>query len=152
MQVAEIMTEASVTDTAGDTLRAAAATMWSQQTGSLVVVEPEGMVGIITERDVLKAVARGADVDVVTVGEVMTSEVVTCPPDMPVRDAARLMAQHWIRHLPVLEDGRVAGVVSQRDVVGVFAALWREPDAPVIDTDGLVRERRLARIEHGDLD
>jgi CBS domain-containing protein len=63
------------------------------------------------------------------------------------------MAQHWFRHLPVVDDGgRLVGIVSQRDVTGVFAALVREPGVPEIDTDALVREKRLARLEHGDLD
>ena len=45
------------------------------------------------------------------------------PPDMPLREAAREMATRWIRHLPVVDDGRLLGVVSMRDVTGIFAAL-----------------------------
>jgi CBS domain-containing protein len=62
------------------------------------------------------------------------------------------MASRWIRHLPVLDDGKVAGVVSQRDLVGVFAAFAPDPDGASLPTEALVRELRLARIEQGDLD
>ncbi|MFZ5851945.1 MAG: CBS domain-containing protein [Actinomycetota bacterium] len=152
MRVAEIMTQASLTDAPGHSLRAAAETMWRQQTGSLVVIEAGRLVGIVTERDVLRAVATGRNVDSTTVGDVMTRDVVTTTGDASVRDAARVMAQHWIRHLPVVDGDRVVGILSQRDIAGIFAALWNEPAGSGIDTDDLVRSRRLARIEQGDLD
>ncbi len=153
VRVAEIMTQAAVTESTANTLRAAAELMWREQTGSLVVVDDERIVGIVTERDVLKAVARGADLASTTLGDVMSKDVVTTTPDAPVRDAARVMAQHWIRHLPVVGEGdSLVGIISQRDVTGVFAALWREVGLPEIETDKLVRSQRLARIEQGDLD
>lgn len=152
MNVSDVMTQASVTESPSDTLRAAAVLMWRQQTGSLAIVDGDTLVGIITERDVLRAVAQGVDLDSTTVGDAMTKHVITVASDVPLRDASRLMAQHWIRHLPVVDGDKLVGVLSQRDVAGIFAALWRVPDVPAIDTDDLVRARRLARIEHGDLD
>jgi CBS domain-containing protein len=126
--------------------------MWREQTGSLLVLNGERLAGIITERDVLRAVALGADPATATVDEAMTTEVFTVSPDMPLLDAAREMATRWIRHLPVEDDGRLVGMVSMRDVTGIFAAL--APGAVTVEHefDQLVRERRLARIEHGDLD
>lgn len=152
MRVADVMTQASITDSPADTLRLAAERMWRQQTGSLVVMDGDQMVGIITERDVLKAVAQGVDVENTTVGEVMTRDVVTTYPDEALRDAARTMAAHWIRHLPVTADNAVVGMLSMRDVTGVFAALSKDPDSIELDVDHLVRRQRLARIEAGDLD
>ncbi|HVB27477.1 MAG TPA: CBS domain-containing protein [Mycobacteriales bacterium] len=152
MQVADVMTKASVTESPADSLKAAAARMWSQQTGSLLVMDGDELVGIITERDVMKAVARGVDVDTTAVSDVMTREVQTVAPETSLHEAARLMATRWIRHLPVVSSGAVVGMVSQRDLVGVLAALAKEPDAVELAADELVRERRLARIEHGDLD
>ncbi|HMG30719.1 MAG TPA: CBS domain-containing protein [Jiangellaceae bacterium] len=153
MRVAEIMTNATVTDSTKVSLASAAELMWRQQTGSLVIVDGDEIVGIVTERDVLRTVAAGKDLEGVVVGDVMTTEVITTTPDTPVRDAARLMARDWIRHLPVVEGGgRLVGIVSQRDITGVFAALIREAGVPEIDTDTLVRKRRLARLEPGDLD
>ena len=152
MQVREVMTEATVTDSAADTLRSAAERMWRHQTGSLLVMDGGQLTGIITERDVLRAVALGADPQTSTVDEAMTTEVFTVPPDMPLREAAREMAARWIRHLPVVDDGRVLGMVSMRDVTGIFAALVPGTISVEHEFDQLVRERRLARIEHGDLD
>lgn len=152
MRVADVMTEASISESPTDSLRAAAELMWREQTGSLVVLDGTSLVGIITERDVLQATAEGVDVDALTVGEAMTAEVITTTDDTSIHDAARLMAQHWIRHLPVVDGEKVVGMLSQRDIMGVFAALRRETGDVEIDSDELVRVRRLVRIEQGDLD
>jgi CBS domain-containing protein len=146
------MTRASVTESPADPLRAAANRMWSQQTGSLLVMDGPRLLGIVTERDVMKAVARGADLDATPVSAVMTTTVLTVSPDTSLHEAARHMATRWIRHLPVVDGGEVVGMVSQRDLCGVLAALGTEPDAGQIPADELVRSRRLARIEAGDLD
>jgi CBS domain-containing protein len=150
--VRDVMTEAAVTDSAIDTLRSAAERMWREQTGSLLVMDDDRLAGIITERDLLRAVALGADLATATVDEAMTTEVFTVSSDMPLRDAAREMAARWIRHLPVVDGGRVLGVISMRDVTGIFAALMPGSVSVEHEFDQLVRERRLARIEHGDLD
>jgi CBS domain-containing protein len=152
VQVQDVMTQATVTESAGDSLRSAAERMWREQTGSLLITEDGGLTGIITERDVLRAVALGADPDRSSVDEVMTTQPFTVPPDMPLQEAAREMAVRWIRHLPVVAGGRLLGVVSMRDVTGVFAALAPGRVNVEHEFDQLVRERRLARIEHGDLD
>jgi CBS domain-containing protein len=146
------MTPATVTEARGDSLRAAAARMWRQQTGSLVVTEGGRLAGIITERDVLRAVALGADPDKSSVDDVMTAEVFTVPPDTDLQDAARQMAARWIRHLPVLDGDEIVGVVGMRDMTGVFAAMAPGSVAVEHEFDLLVRQRRLARIERGDLD
>src|ERR1700730_12613360 len=117
------MTQPTVTEARGDSLRAAAELMWRQQTGSLLIIEDGRLAGIITERGVLRAIALGTDPDRSSVDEIMTAEVFTVPPDMLLQEAARQMAARWIRHLPVVQDGRVLGVVSMRDVTGIFAAL-----------------------------
>ena len=153
MRISAIMTQAAVTDRADDDLAAAARKMWEQQTGSLLVLEGEDLVGIITERDVLRAVATGTPLDT-PVSEVMSKELITVEPGTSLREAARIMTERWIRHLPVLESGRLVGVVSQRDLAGVLAGALNEPEDlhRLIESSGLVRERRLRRIKHGDLD
>jgi CBS domain-containing protein len=152
VQVRDVMTEATITESAADTLRAAAERMWRHQTGSLLVMDHDRLAGIVTERDLLRAVALGADPGNVTVQDAMTTAVFTARPDLPLQEAARIMASRWIRHLPVVEQGRVLGVVSMRDVAGVFAALAPGSTSVEHEFDQLVRERRLARIEQGDLD
>ncbi|MGH2656857.1 MAG: CBS domain-containing protein [Actinomycetota bacterium] len=153
MRISAIMTQAAVTDRPDDDLAAAARKMWEQQTGSLLVLQGEDLVGIITERDVLRAVATGTPLDT-PVSEVMSKELITVEPGTSLREAARIMTERWIRHLPVLESGRLVGVVSQRDLAGVLAGALNEPEDlhRLIESSGLVRERRLRRIEHGDLD
>ncbi len=152
MQVRDVMTPASVTESPQDSLRSAAERMWRQQTGSLIIAEGEQLIGIITERDVLRALALGADPDQTSVDDAMTAQVFTVIPDMPLQDAAREMAARWIRHLPVVENGRLLGVVSMRDVTGVFAAMAGGDVKVEHEFDQLVRERRLTRIEHADGD
>jgi CBS domain-containing protein len=150
--VADVMTPASVTDSPDETLRASAVRMWEQQTGSLLVMEGDRLAGIVTERDILKAVARGKDVDVAVSGDLMSRDVLTVSPDTPLHIAARIMASRWIRHLPVIEAGKVVGVVSLRDLVAVLAALGPASGDINLPADDLVRSRRLSRIEAGDLD
>lgn len=152
VQVSEVMTEASVTESPSDTLQDAAARMWAQQTGSLLVMDGNDMLGIVTERDVMKAVARGGDVTSTPVSAVMTPNVCTVSPTTSLHEAARQMASRWIRHLPVVDGDTVLGMVSQRDLVGIFAAQASEPETAEIVDGELVRTRRLVRIEQGDLD
>jgi CBS domain-containing protein len=152
VRVEEIMTQAAVTDATNVPLASVAELMWKQQTGSVVIREGQRIVGIVTERDILRTVAAGKDAASVLVGDVMTTDIITTSPDTSVRDAARTMAQHWIRHLPVVENGQLVGIISQRDITGVFAALVRTSGEPTIEADSLVRDQRLARIEMGDLD
>jgi CBS domain-containing protein len=151
MRVSEIMTKAAVIDEAGDTLVEAARKMWKQQTGSLLVLDGEDLVGIITERDILKAVATGASLEQARISEVMTKDVITVGPGTKLREAAKIMAEKWIRHLPVVDAGRLVGVISQRDLAGVLAGALNEPEAleQLVEASELVRERRLRRVEHG---
>jgi CBS domain-containing protein len=152
VEITEVMTPASVTDRPDQTVRAAAARMWEQQTGSLLVIDDGRLVGILTERDVLRAIGHGKDVDGTTVADIMSTDLLTVGPDTSVHDAARLMAARWIRHLPVLTDERLVGVVSLRDLAAVLAALGPAGAEATLPADELVRARRLARIEAGDLD
>jgi CBS-domain-containing membrane protein len=154
MKVSEIMTKATVTDKAADSLAEAAARMWNAQTGSLLVMDGENLLGIVTERDLLRTVANGQDPREIQLKDVMRTDVITVSPQTTLKDAARLMATKWIRHLPIVDGGRVVGIVSQRDLTGVLAEALHEPEAlhKLVESSSLVRERRLKRIEAGDLD
>jgi CBS domain-containing protein len=100
-----------------DSLTDAAAGMRDEDVGSLPVVEGDRVVGIITDRDiVVRAVAEGADSRTVKVGDVSSGDPVTVGPDEDLDDALELMAHHRVRRLPVVEDGRLVGVVAQADV------------------------------------
>jgi CBS domain-containing protein len=119
--VSEVMNRANISESATATLREAAARMWKQQTGSLVVMDGSELVGIITERDIMKAGARGDELDGTPISALMTRDVLTVTPDSSVAEAAQHMATRWIRHLPVVADGTLVGMLSQRDICGLLA-------------------------------
>jgi CBS domain-containing protein len=96
----------------------AARFMSSDDVGALPVVEGERLVGMLTDRDItLRVVAEGKDPQATTVGEVASRDVVSVDPQQELDEALRLMAQHQVRRLPVVEeDGRLVGIVAQADV------------------------------------
>jgi CBS domain-containing protein len=101
-----------------DTVLHAANLMNERGIGGLLVVEAGEPVGIFTERDVLRrVVAPGRDPSSTRVAEVMTSPVTTSTPDLPIEECAALMTARRIRHLPVREAGRLAGVVTIGDIL-----------------------------------
>jgi len=88
--------------------------------GSLMVCEDAScrrMLGIITERDILRACASGQPLALTEVADCMTLDMVTGTPDDTVEDTMGLMTQHRIRHLPVLENGELVGMISIGDLV-----------------------------------
>ena len=92
-------------------------TMNEQHIGSLLVTRGDEIVGVFSERDVLcRVVDEEKDPASTTVGEVMTSTVVVVDPSMPVTDAMALIAEKRCRHLPVIEDGTLKGLVSIGDL------------------------------------
>lgn len=86
--------------------------------GAMVVTESEAVVGIVSERDVVRHLhERGGVLLTAPVSEIMTSSVVTCAPDDSVDGLAAIMTEHRIRHMPVVRDGGLIGIVSIGDVV-----------------------------------
>ena len=103
--------------TPSDSLTDAAVALRDEDVGSLPVVEGERVVGIVTDRDiVVRAVAERADPQTLKVGDVSSGDLVTVQPDEDLDDALALMARHRVRRLPVVEDGRLVGVLAQADV------------------------------------
>jgi CBS domain-containing protein len=109
-----------------DTLGEAAQKMVDLNTGSAVVQDFGRLIGILTERDMLKAMAGRVHTSDARVREWMTADPLTATPDTPAEEAARTMLERGFRHLPVVEAGAVVGVVSLRRVV---AAGMPSPDA-----------------------
>ncbi len=86
--------------------------------GAMVVVSPDGLVGIVSERDVVRKLHElGADILGRPVSEIMTTLVATCTPTDSVDSLSALMTEKRVRHMPVVVDGRLAGIVSIGDVV-----------------------------------
>ncbi len=101
-----------------DTIQKAAALMLSHNVGCLIVNGEDGeFVGVVSERDVARRVATGCDTARTSVGQIMTDHVISCAPGTPTHEVRRIMATHRVRHLPVVEDGVVAGILSVRDVM-----------------------------------
>jgi len=99
----------------------AAGRMADRGVGAVLVLDGERLIGILTERDVLKAVAAGYD-ERATVSEWMTRDPETIGPSESTDQAAVLMIHGGFRHLPVVEAGRVVGIVSIRDLMRVVLA------------------------------
>jgi CBS domain-containing protein len=115
--VKDIMTRKVKTIDSTVSLDTAARSMARAKIGSVVVVEKSVPVGIITEGDISRAVARGLNVQKVTAGGVMKKRLVTVTQNMRLEDAAKTMAQEDVKKLPVVEDGRLVGIVTQTDIV-----------------------------------
>lgn len=127
-------------DTAG---RAAIRRMAEADVGSVVVCDGSRLVGIFTERDVLRLAGEGVDLDATRVADVMTRDVATVTPDTELLAAARLMGERRVRHLPVVEGENVLGVVGIRDILGVLTErLWRTRDEDARETVHELLSRR----------
>ena len=87
--------------------------------GAIVACEGDGgIAGVISERDIVRGLAtQSDDVRTLRVSEVMTKRVITCGPDNSVKDLMATMTSRRVRHLPVVEDGKLIGIVSIGDVV-----------------------------------
>jgi CBS domain-containing protein len=96
----------------------AAKMMRDEDVGLAPIVEGQKLIGTLTDRDIaIRVVAEGKDPESTSVREVATTRLVTVDPEQDLDEALRLMAQHQVRRLPVVEeDGRLAGVVAQADV------------------------------------
>ena len=100
-----------------DTLGEVADRMVEARTGAAIVKDYGRMIGILTERDMLKAMAGRVHTSEARVREWMTPDPITATPETPTDEAAQTMIANGFRHLPVVEDGAVVGVVSLRRMV-----------------------------------
>ena len=121
MNVADIMTTNLCNVDPESTIGEAATLMGERHVGSVVVLESERLVGILTERDIVRALSSAHDAPMRPVIEWMTKDPTTVPADTSVRDALRTMVDGGFRHLPVVDGPKVAGMVSIRDVAGSLA-------------------------------
>src|SRR6266498_3388809 len=104
-----------------ETLLAATTRMRRYDVSALPVFRGRRLVGIVTERDVVTAIADGADPITTRVADYMTDRPVTASPEEDVRVAAGRMAELGVRHLPVVDEGRLVGVLSMRDLLAPMA-------------------------------
>ena len=115
--VKDAMTSEVKTATPSQSLTDAAKLMKQEDVGSVSVVDGDRLVGVLTDRDiVVRGIADGSDPNAVQVGAIASRDVVTVRSDDDLDEALRLMAQHQVRRLPVVDDGQLVGVVATADV------------------------------------
>ncbi len=121
----DVMTASPLTLLASATIADAAKAMRDKDVGSIIVLEKDDtLCGIVTDRDiVVRAVANGAGVKS-TLSEICSDDVVEASPDTPVDELVRMMSEKAIRRVPVLDHGKVVGIVSIGDL-----AMSRDPDS-----------------------
>ena len=119
--VADAMRHEFITVAPEDTLGEVAERMVEEKKGGAVVVMDYGrMIGILTERDLLRAIAYRVHTSEARVREWMTEDPITVPPETTLDEASQLMLDKNFRHLPVVEGGRIVGVVSLRRAVATM--------------------------------
>jgi CBS domain-containing protein len=116
--LADVVRPTFLTVAPEDTLGEVAEKMTKQNVGAVVVKDHGRLIGILTERDMLRAMAARVHTSDARVRQFMTADPITAAPDMPLDDAAQVMLDHGFRHLPVVDGTNVIGVVSLRRVLG----------------------------------
>lgn len=117
MQVRDGMNSEVLTIGPQHSLRDAARKMSERKVGAAVVLDSDTSIGILTERDILVSLGDGQDPDSERVADHLTGDLVFAAPDWPLETAAEAMVRGGFRHLIVLENGEVAGMLSVRDIV-----------------------------------
>jgi acyl-CoA synthetase (AMP-forming)/AMP-acid ligase II len=117
LAVGDIMSRSVLTTEAGASVAEAAARMHERRVGSIVVVQGRAPIGILTERDLVRFAAGAADARTATVGDYMTADPDTVEESEEVIDAFRRFAAHGYRHIPVVAQGELVGIISMRDLV-----------------------------------
>jgi CBS domain-containing protein len=117
-QIRDLMTDNPRTIDAEKPVAYAAKMMRDEDVGLAPIVQGDMLVGTLTDRDIaIRVVAEGRDPESTTVREVASTDLITIDPEQSLDEALRLMAQHQVRRLPVVEeDGRLVGVLAQADV------------------------------------
>ncbi|MFP3908494.1 MAG: CBS domain-containing protein [Archaeoglobaceae archaeon] len=120
IQVKEVMTREVVTSTKDISLLNASRKMIKYGVGSIIVVEDNHTLGVVTERDILtKVVARNKVPNKVKLEEIMSSPTITVTPNKSVREASEIMQKKGIRRLPVVEDNNLVGIITDNDILSV---------------------------------
>lgn len=115
-----VTTEGIVTVAPTESVRAAAEAVVDQSVGMLVVGTTDEVIGVVSERDIVRAVAEGLDLDEVTVGDIASRQLVWLDADDNIGDAAEEMMEDYVRHVLVRDEAGLVGVLSMRDVLSAY--------------------------------
>lgn len=125
--VTQVMTAPVIFADGEVTLRFLAETMTEQAVGSVILLGPNGPSMMVTEQDVVSALAGGSHPDSTWAADVATPELISVGPEASLLEAIQIMAANDIRHLPVRDRGEIVGMVSSRDILRVVSGLWTQP-------------------------
>jgi CBS domain-containing protein len=128
--LADVVRPNFITVAPEDTLGEVAERMTTQNVGAVIVKDYGRLIGILTERDMLRAMAARVHTSDARIRQWMTADPVTASPDMSLEEAAQVMLDNGFRHLPVVEGSDVLGVVSLRRVLGGRRQPASEAPAP----------------------
>jgi CBS domain-containing protein len=117
--VRELMGKSTVCADPQQSLVDAAAEMRAHRTSTLAVLDGEAIVGIVTERDFMRAIADGRDPATTHISEYMTHQPLTIEAGKLAAEAAAMMVKHHVRHIPVTDGGRLIGFLSARDLLAL---------------------------------
>ena len=127
LEVQDVMSKDMITISSGESVVSATKTMCENNISCMVVVDNGSVVGILTERDLLKRIAAGEkDYSMITIAEIMSSPVETISPNLPILEAGRIMEDRHIKRLPVLEKKRLVGIITQTEMTRLLtsSAMW----------------------------
>ena len=134
--VARIMVWPVATVPGEASLREVAESLAADGIGAVGVVEHGHLAGVVSERDVVGHIAQGANPEHVTAAEMMTTDLVTARQDDRIIDTARRMLEAQIRHLPVVDEDKIAGFVSMRDIFAVLLDVASHEEDVVVVPSG----------------
>ena len=134
--VARIMVWPVATVPGEASLREVAESLAADRIGAVGVVEHGHLAGVVSERDVVDHLAQGANPEHVTAAEMMTTDLVTARQDDRILDTARRMLEAEIRHLPVVDEDKIAGFVSMRDIFAVLLDVASHEEDVVVVPSG----------------
>jgi CBS domain-containing protein len=135
MPIADAMTVRVITVKPDESVQVAINRMLEENVGAVAVCEGQRLVGIFTERDVLRLAGNGSPFGELKMADVMTKRVLTLTPDVDIAEAAKLMQQKQIRHVPVVEGENLLGMVGIRDVLGALVQqVWAAHDEAAHET------------------
>jgi CBS domain-containing protein len=120
VNVREFMTTNPVIILPNENIKSAAELMISRGVGSLIVIDEDKLVGIITEKDMVEKIIKpNKSVDKLRVKDIMTENVITISPDMDLQTAVELMNDKNVRRLPVVDDEKLVGLITEKDVLKI---------------------------------
>jgi PAS domain S-box-containing protein len=153
LEVADVMSKDVATISPNETVVSAAKMMSEKKISCMVIMDNETVAGILTETDVLTRVAgKGKDFYQTKLGQIMSCPVESVRSDLSVLDAAKIMGEKHIKRLPILDGGKLAGIVTQTDLVRALTSygLWRDVSA-IMSRDVAAIQRNANVAEAADV-